>query len=1180
MKKQVGKIILCLLTITMVFVNFTLSTKATDYDLSQYISQVALEYEKDGSYIAYDQSALADQTKLRFNITAALPKSSLDVNNSIRLTMPDHLALEDTVAPVSAIYSYAGESHDYSRDGPIGSYTVKDHQITVTINNPQDDTLNVYLQINTTLNQLTFTNNEVTLAFSAPSTTITIKKATETTEAQTNETQTTPKTVKRAPLKANPNTDAPNKISGNINDLVKSGLSGFYQLVGKTTVDKNIGNIGSPINIDNDVTIDLNGNKLQLYDQTYFYIKSGKHLTIIDSQADNYKPTATDAEGVGKLSSLTTEKDSQDNRNIPSILDYYVTEPNVNGTTTTDTTKKYEVVFSHAGRIYSETSSTSGKDSTFMIEKGGTLDFKSGVAYNTGPHVVATHGSNGSGTGTLNLSGGYLIGNRNGNVIWNNAGNVLSISGGVITNGCAENGGGIYNNGTNNGATGGGTINMTGGIITGNEAYHDGNDSTANRFSGGGIYMKSGILNISGDAYITNNTKSSGNSTFNHYSVHGGGGVAADNNSQVNMSGGYVTGNKSNEAGGGLYIGYYSQDGLAKLTLTGGVIASNIAETGEGGGIRIGGSGRGVIRATSKDNPIYITNNTTNTGSKEGTNESGGDWGGGGIFIQQNGMLNIMNAIISTNTADGFGAGVSACPTGNTSINTDQGAAIYDNTANGEHYSRGSGAGSEKKNEDYVAHEFYKNNQRTDYQDYFLAHAANVGSYTITNGMLGGGSEEYQGTFDNNKSYEQHYNAGGVEAKFIGLTAHPSNEDVEKALAIASTYISGNHSHNHGGGIMTNGMLTLGESNEIYPVFHVEAYKAFMLKSALNDTTTNLPMANDQFKFAIYKHTGDSTTLPQWDGNEFTAGSGTNEFVAEMGNEDADKDQLGRIYASIPNILYDNAGDYTFYLVEKDSDDTSITYDHTIYKIQFTVYASGTKIVNNVETTTYSIKDIKVNRIVDGTRTENINHQYDSENSKLTLLSNSEAAFKNTEQSYGLQLTKKDAENGRVLAGAEFRLYQFADNYVDKSINSIDISEVATLTTDVDGKLTFDSLRGGNLYYLKETKAPDQYKSSGPWVIEVNKDGTAKFYDADCTENENTTTLTRNDSKLFVNKESEIVLDKTGYVFNKEITNTSIKYKLPDTGGSGIEQYYQAAFVFIALGLLVILVRYIKRRVV
>ena len=1177
MKKQVGKIILCLLTITMVFVNFTLSTKATDYDLSQYISQVALEYEKDGSYIAYDQSALVDQTKLRFNITAALPKSSLDVNNSIRLTMPDHLALEDTVAPVSAIYSYAGESHDYSRDGPIGSYTVKDHQITVTINNPQDDTLNVYLQINTTLNQLTFTNNEVTLAFSAPSTTITIKKATETTEAQTNETQTTPKTVKRAPLKANSTTGDPIMISGNINDLVKSGLSGSYQLVGKTTVDQRIGD-NRAININNDVTIDLNGNKLQLYDQTYFYIKSGKHLTIIDSQADNYKPTVTDAEGVGKLSILTTEKDSQDNRNIPSILDYYVTESKVNDTTTNDTTKKYTVDFTHAGRIYSETGEVGNQDSTFMIEKGGTLDFKSGVAYNTGPHIVATKGDE-TGTATLNLSGGYLIGNRRSNVIWNNAENVLNISGGVITNGYAENGGGIYNNAADNSATGGGTINMTGGIITGNEAYSDGNDSTANRFSGGGIYMKSGILNISGDAYITNNTKSSGNSTFDHYSVHGGGGVAADNDSQVNMSGGYVTGNYSNEAGGGLYIGYYSQDGLAKLTLTGGVIASNVAKTGEGGGIRIGGSGRGVIRATSKDNPIYITNNTTNTGSTEGTNESGGDWGGGGIFVQENGQLNIMNAIITKNTAGGFGAGVSACPTGNTSINTDQGAAIYNNNAKGIHYSRGSGA-SEKKNEDYVAYIYYQNNSNnTNYQDYFLAHAANAGSYIITNGMLGGGSEEYQGTFNDGKSYEQHYNADGVEAKFIGLTANPSQDDINIALAKASTYISGNHSHNHGGGIMTNGMLTLGESNEIYPVFHVEAYKAFMLKSALGNTTKNLPMANDQFKFALYKHTGDSTTLPKWDGNKFTAGSGTNELVAEMGNEDADKDQLGRIYASIPNFLYDNAGDYTFYLVEKNTDDTSITYDHTIYKIQFTVYASGKKTVNNVETTTYSIKDVKVNRIVDGTRTEINNPQYDNKNSKLTLLSNSEAAFKNTEQSYGLQLTKKDAENSRVLAGAKFKLYQFADNYENTSINPINIREVEEKQTDAEGKLKFDSLRGGNLYYLKETKAPDQYKSSGPWVIKVNKDGTAQFYDADCTENENTTTLTRNDSKLFVNKESEIDLDKTGYVFNKEITNTSIKYKLPDTGGSGIEQYYQAAFVFIALGLLVILVRYIKRRV-
>lgn len=1185
MKKQVGKIILCLLTITMVFVNFTLSTKATDYDLSQYISQVALEYEKDGSYIAYDQSALVDQTKLRFNITAALPKSSLDVNNSIRLTMPDHLALEDTVAPVSAIYSYAGESHDYSRDGPIGSYTVKDHQITVTINNPQDDTLNVYLQINTTLNQLTFTNNEVTLAFSAPSTTITIKKATETTEAQTNETQTTPKTVKRAPLKANPNTDAPNKISGNINDLVKSGLSGFYQLVGKTTVDKNIGNIGSPINIDNDVTIDLNGNKLQLYDGFYFDIKSGKRLTIIDSQAVNYKPTATDAEGVGNVSNLKTEYDSEVKREIPINLDYYVTKPNVNGTTTNDTTKKYTVDFTNAGRIFSETGEVGNQDSTFMIEKGGTLDFKSGVAYNKGPHVVATKGD-GNGTATLNLSGGYLIGNHNNNVIWNNAGNVLNISGGVITNGYAENGGGIYNNDVNNSGTGGGTINMTGGYITGNEAYSDGDDSTAHRYSGGGIYMKSGTLKISGDAYITNNKKTLGESSGTHFSLHGGGGVAADNDSQVNMSGGYVTGNYSNEAGGGLYIGYFSQNGLSKLTYTGGIIASNIAQTGEGGGLRVGGRGRVTISAASKSHPIYITNNKTYTG---GTTQQSGDWGGGGIFVQQNGQLHIMNTIITSNTAGGFGAGVSACPTGNTNITTNQGAAIYGNHANGEYYSRGSG----EKTEDAVAYDFYHdptNNNKTFYQDYFLAHGSNDNTYKVINTMLGGGSENYSGTFNDNGSYEQEWISRNQTAYFIGLSADPSDTDKANALNAATTYISGNYSRNHGGGIMTNGILTLGESNTIIPTLKIDAYKSFVLKGAGGTDARHLSLRNNQFTFDLYKHTNDTSDTsinPQWNGKTFTAYSGQVSLVSETGNETATSGALGKIAFSIPNSLYDEAGSYDFYLVEKDTEEKDVTFDHSVYEISFNVEEDGSTTVNNVTTTTYKINNIAIKKYVNGEPTTLTASDYTYSDSKLTLYNTTTGTFQNTEQSYDLQLTKIEKNKStKQLPGAEFKLYRLENNYNDKSIQTVNLVEdQVSQTTNNDGKLTFTSLRGGQLYYLKETKAPDQYKTSGPWMIKIEKNGTAKFYDADCIETDNTSstgylTLTKNSNGTFWKDDGSqnIKADKDN-VLSITISDEAIQYKLPDTGGSGIEQYYQAAFVFIALGLLVILVRYIKRRV-
>lgn len=1177
MKKQVGKIMLCLLTIIMVFLNFTLLTKATDYDLSQYISQVALEYEKDGSYIAYDQSALADQTKLRFNITAALPKSSLVVNNSIRLTMPDHLALEDTVAPVSAVYSYAGESHDYSRDGPIGSYIVKDHQMTVTINNPQDDTLKVYLQINTTLNQLTFTNNEVTLAFSAPSTTITVKKAVKTTPP-----------VKRATLKANLNsTDINgniNELNGNINEKVLIGLSGFYQLVGKTYVNGYIGEHRNgllAININKDVTIDLNGNKLQLYNGTYFYIESGGHLTIIDSKADSYKPSATVVGDVGHVSELGTEPDAQDGRYIPKKLDYYVTESIVNGTTTSDKTKKYEVNFANAGRIFSETSNKGGEDSTFMIEKGGTLDFKSGVAYNTGPHVVATHGTNGSGTGTLNLSGGYLIGNRSGNVIYNNAGNVLNISGGVITQGKANNGGAIYNDGLNSGTTKGGTINLTGGIITGNEADLDSTDSGDNRYSGGGIYMKSGTLNISGDAYITNNTKSSGDSSANHFSLHGGGGIAVDNDAAINMSGGYVTGNYSHEAGGGIYCAYYSQKGLSQLTMTGGTIASNIAETGEGGGLRVGGSGRVTIRAASKSHPIYITNNRTNTG---GTTQQSGDWGGGGIFVQQNGQLHIMNTIITSNTAGGFGAGVSACPTGNTNITTDQGAAIYGNHANGQYYSRGSGT----KTEDAVAYDFYQEKKRNDYQDYFLAHADN-NTHTITNAMLGGGSERYFGTFNGDQSYEQNWNSTtrNQSANFIGLSANPLQNDINNALAIASTYISGNYSRNHGGGIMTNGILTLGESNSVIPTLKIDAYKSFLLKASNGNPARSLSLSNNQFTFDLYKHTNDASVNPKWDGSKFTAYSGNVSLVSETGNTTADAGSLGKIAFDIPNTLYDEKGSYDFYLVEKDTEEKDVTFDHSVYEISFNVEEDGSTTVNNVQTTTYKINNIAIKKYVNGEPTTLTASDYTYSDSKLTLYNTTTGTFQNTEQSYDLQLTKIEKNKStKQLPGAEFKLYRLKNNYNDKSIQTVNLVEdPVSQTTNNDGKLTFTSLRGGQLYYLKETKAPDQYKTSGPWMIKIEKNGTAKFYDADCIETDNTSstgylTLTKNSNGTFWKGDGTNYTADKDNVLSITVSDEAIQYKLPNTGGSGIDEYYQKALFLLGIGLVIGSITYIKRRFV
>ena len=94
----------------------------------------------------------------------------------------------------------------------------------------------------------------------------------------------------------------------------------------------------------------------------------------------------------------------------------------------------------------------------------------------------------------------------------------------------------------------------------------------------------------------------------------------------------------------------------------------------------------------------YITNNTTNTPN---------DWGGGGVFVQggnsaegvNSACLKISNALITKNSAKGYGGGFAACPSGKTAITDANGIAIFGNTdANGENLS----GGTNGKNEDQL----------------------------------------------------------------------------------------------------------------------------------------------------------------------------------------------------------------------------------------------------------------------------------------------------------------------------------------------------------------------------------------------------------------------------------------------------------------------------------------------
>ncbi|HDR7705117.1 TPA: hypothetical protein QCX91_002716, partial [Bacillus thuringiensis] len=72
-----------------------------------------------------------------------------------------------------------------------------------------------------------------------------------------------------------------------------------------------------------------------------------------------------------------------------------------------------------------------------------------------------------------------------------------------------------------------------------------------------------------------------------------------------------------------------------------------------------------------------------------------------------------------------------------------------------------------------------------------------------------------------------------------------------------------------------------------------------------------------------------------------------------------------------------------------------------------------------------------------------------------------------------LQVTKKDAESGKVLAGAEFKLKNEAGQVVGEA-----------KTTNKDGVVKFESLVPGK-YTLEETKAPEGYKALEV-TVEVN----------------------------------------------------------------------------------------------
>lgn len=148
------------------------------------------------------------------------------------------------------------------------------------------------------------------------------------------------------------------------------------------------------------------------------------------------------------------------------------------------------------------------------------------------------------------------------------------------------------------------------------------------------------------------------------------------------------------------------------------------------------------------------------------------------------------------------------------------------------------------------------------------------------------------------------------------------------------------------------------------------------------------------------------------------------------------------------------------------------------------------------------------------------------------------ATFADKVNPFNLKITKTN-EHGKVLKGAEFRLYSDADckNVVDTQIS------------DEKGLLTFKNLDVEKTYYFKETKAPQGYR------IPVDENGNAYVHSVyvKATPQTNTFKFTVDGIKYDTSKTSGNVRlegSKKDRVVAVDITNKTTQL-LPETGSNG-----------------------------
>lgn len=872
-----------------------------------------------------------------------------------------------------------------------------------------------------------------------------------------------------APVSADDYTEVSGDVAGKFTNGGKFRLTDYAYSDKQITISKN-------------TTIDLNGNMLCNRSgglDSFFLVENGATLTIEDLSKktnDVTRPVDTANTPAGQPASMEREQGSGSNNGTPKSLTYYETKstPNTNGLGTTETT--YEHVVTGFGAIDAASESGSVK-CVVNVEAGGILNLKGGMITTTANlshdgHVIYSEG-------TVKIAGGYVTNGNGGG--WGGglcmAKGSLNMTGGVIAANKAASGGGIF-------ADSGVTLDLSGGVISGNATYAKGisgsscGGDTGDGGYGGGVYTKGANVTIGGSANITNNRVDAwiADSNLYNFGLLGGGGIACTHGGTLTMTGGSVTANYSKEAGGGIYAGFWNQ--AITFTMTDGTIAGNKSENAEGGGLRISTGTTGDIGTKpGTSNKIYITNNKTMTGESRG-----GDWGGGGVFVQKDGKLNIVRTLITDNEAGGWGGGIGACPTGETIVSHSNGAAIYNNTDNGlsNHMSAGGNGKNEDSNTDYITKDF----KEAGHKDFFLVRKDDSTKTVavVLGKMLGGGSAGWKGTCDRQKITIDPND--GAEAKYMfGLEAHPSEKAISAAKGEATTIISGNYSYTHGGGIMTNGDLVVGEVKalNVYPAIKVKANKVLMKDGQPQG------LAGHGYKFKLLGKAADSAGEPYWNTDGSLNANGCEATSEVTVNES------GEIV--IDTAANYQSGNYDLYLVEVPIEEKGTTFDKAIYKIHIKVGTEPVRTTNllGIDINRYGVdksaSTVSVKRGDEASFTDYDCYEWtedsvDSTVSTVKIGNESNPAFTNELAPYQAsgtwtpQVTKK--VDGGEMKRFKFELYTKDANgkkqVLDTKYTSKGTSNEATVMFDNQtiGPLGINDLADGKAtvtYYIRECPA-------------------------------------------------------------------------------------------------------------